>query len=104
MTDTDFSNAQSPQISRTFRQLLNRIQSGWKTVVILLPFAWLLIFFLAPFFIVAKISLAELVIASPPFSKMFTWVDGSIVTIKLVLIILSIFLMTLFMHVPISIH
>ena len=84
MTGTHFSNAPSPQISKTFRRLLNRIQSGWKTVVILLPFAWLLIFFLAPFFIVAKISLAELVIASPPFSKMFTWVDGSIVTIKLV--------------------
>jgi putrescine transport system permease protein len=60
------------------------IQSSWKTLVIWTPFFWLLIFFLAPFFIVAKISLAELVIASPPFSNMVQWVDGSVVTIRLV--------------------
>ena len=36
----------------------------WKTIVIFIPFAWLLLFFKTPFFIVAKISLAELVITS----------------------------------------
>lgn len=41
-------------------------------------------FFLFPFLIVAKISLAELVIASPPFTKMIEWTDGGIMTIRIV--------------------
>lgn len=60
------------------------MQSSWKTVVVIVPFAWLFIFFLAPFFIVAKISLAETVIASPPFTSMIEWADGGIVTLRLV--------------------
>ena len=48
------------------------------------PFIWLLVFFLAPFFIVAKISLAELAIASPPFTRMIEWTDGGIMTIRIV--------------------
>ena len=62
----------------------DKLQSKWKTIVIFIPFAWLLLFFLTPFFIVAKISLAELVITSPPFSKMIEWVDGGVITIRLV--------------------
>ena len=60
------------------------IQSRWKTVVIIIPFSWLLIFFLAPFFIVAKISLSELTISSQPFSNMIEWIDGTVITIRLV--------------------
>ena len=60
------------------------IQLRWKTVVIIIPFSWLLIFFLAPFFIVAKISLSELTISSPPFSDMIEWIDGTVITIRLV--------------------
>ena len=67
-------------VSRTLRQ----VQSGWRSIVIAVPFVWLFIFFLAPFFIVAKISLAELAIASPPFSKMIEWTDGTIITIRVV--------------------
>jgi len=67
-------------VSRTLRQ----VQSGWRSIVIAVPFVWLFIFFLAPFFIVAKISLAELAIASPPFSKMIEWTDGTIMTIRVV--------------------
>ena len=68
----------------TKTNLLDRLQEHWKTIVIVVPFVWLLIFFLAPFFIVAKISLAELAISSPPFTAMIEWVDGTIVTIRLV--------------------
>ena len=84
MIQTDLSNEPSRNFIQTFRRLLNRVQSSWKTIVVLVPFVWLLIFFLAPFFIVAKISLAELVIASPPYSKMIEWLDGGIITIRLV--------------------
>lgn len=54
------------------------LQARWKTVVIFIPYFWLLLFFLAPFFIILKISLAEALIASPPFSSLFEWAsDGS---------------------------
>jgi len=43
---------------------------GWQRFAILLPYAWLLIFFLAPFVIVLKISLADPIIASPPFTPL----------------------------------
>ncbi len=43
---------------------------GWQSVVVLIPYAWLLLFFLIPFVIVLKISFAEYIIASPPFSKL----------------------------------
>ncbi|MEE2803031.1 MAG: ABC transporter permease subunit [Pseudomonadota bacterium] len=48
-----------------------RLQLSWKAVVIAIPFFWLLIFFLAPFLIVLKISVAESLIASPPYSPLF---------------------------------
>ena len=35
-------------------------QDNWRLIVVAVPFIWLLVFFLAPIFIVAKISLAEL--------------------------------------------
>ena len=37
-------------------------------VTVLIPFLWLLVFFLAPFLIVFKISLSETVIAQPPYN------------------------------------
>ncbi|MEO9575618.1 MAG: ABC transporter permease subunit [Tateyamaria sp.] len=63
---------------------MRRLQKRWQFVVIAIPFVWLLFFFLAPFLIVGKISLAELAIASPPFTKMIEWADGGIVTIRIV--------------------
>ncbi len=49
--------------------------TAWQTVVVAIPFVWLLIFFLIPFFIVLKISLAEYILASPPFSTLFAVAD-----------------------------
>ncbi len=67
-----------------FRQLARRMQAGWRSIVVFIPYVWLLVFFLLPFFIVAKISVAELVIASPPFSKMIEWTDSGAMTIRIV--------------------
>ncbi len=47
----------------------------WRTTVIALPYFWLGLFFLAPFAIVFKISLAEPLIAQPPFSPLWDWAD-----------------------------
>jgi putrescine transport system permease protein len=44
----------------------------WLTrVAILAPYAWLVAFFLAPFLIVAKISLSQTAIAQPPYLPVF---------------------------------
>ncbi|WP_233493311.1 ABC transporter permease subunit [Ruegeria atlantica] len=63
---------------------MRRIQNSWRQIVTVVPFLWLLVFFLAPFFIVAKISLAELAIASPPFTSLIEWTGDGIMTIRLV--------------------
>ena len=65
-------------------EIAHRVQSGWKTLVISIPYFWLLIFFLAPFVIVLKISLAESLIASPPFSPLFKWTEEGILTFQLI--------------------
>ena len=41
----------------------------WKKALIAAPYLWLLLFFLAPFAIVLKISLAEPVFGQPPYSQ-----------------------------------
>jgi putrescine transport system permease protein len=66
------------------RDLGNRIQAAWKSIVVFIPFFWLLLFFLAPFFIVLKISLAEAMIASPPFSALWEFTEQGVLQIRLV--------------------
>jgi putrescine transport system permease protein len=43
----------------------------WQRISLAVPYAWLLIFFLAPFLIVLKISIADPVVAQPPFTSLF---------------------------------
>jgi len=45
----------------------------WLRWALVGPYAWLLLFFLAPFFIIIKISLANPLVALPPFTPMFDW-------------------------------
>jgi len=45
----------------------------WLRVAVLLPYLWLLLFFLAPFVIILKISLADPLVAQPPFTALFDW-------------------------------
>jgi putrescine transport system permease protein len=43
----------------------------WQRVTVAIPYLWLLVFFLAPFAIILKISFADPVIALPPFTPFF---------------------------------
>jgi len=54
-----------------------------RSIVIAVPYLWLLLFFLVPFVIVLKIALAEKALAMPPYQPLFTWVEGSFIQIKL---------------------
>ena len=49
----------------TFRERL------WKKFIVLIPYLWLLLFFLTPFLIVLKISFADPLVAQPPFTPLF---------------------------------
>ena len=68
-------------LSDRFSHLLQR---NWRSLILFIPFFWLLLFFLAPFFIVLKISFAGGVIASPPFTAMIEWVDEGVMNIRVV--------------------
>lgn len=43
----------------------------WRRFAVAIPYLWLLVFFLAPFAIIFKISLADPIIAQPPFTPSF---------------------------------
>ncbi|MDP6080568.1 MAG: ABC transporter permease subunit [Arenicellales bacterium] len=64
--------------------LTRKLQFSLNGVIIAAPFYWLLIFFLAPFVIVFKISVAESLIASPPFSPLFDIAQNGALSVHLV--------------------
>ncbi len=55
-----------------------------RTLVIAVPWIWLLLFFLIPFVIVLKISFAETRwLGRPPYTPLFEWVSGQYLQIKI---------------------
>lgn len=54
-----------------------------RTLVIAIPWVWLLLFFLIPFVIVLKISFAETRLGVPPYTPLFDWVSSQYLQIKL---------------------
>lgn len=47
------------------------------------PYLWLGLFFLLPFAIVLKISLAEPALAQPPYTALWEWIGGGVLQLKL---------------------
>jgi putrescine transport system permease protein len=45
----------------------------WLRRAVTLPYLWMLLFFLAPFLIILKISFADPVVAQPPFTTLLAW-------------------------------
>ena len=58
-----------PALIKRYRQPLG--DKLWRRFVIGVPYFWLLLFFLAPFAIVLKISFATPIVAQPPFTQLF---------------------------------
>ncbi|MDA0678911.1 MAG: ABC transporter permease subunit [Proteobacteria bacterium] len=48
----------------------NRLNETWQRFAVALPYIWLLVFFLAPFVIILKISVADPVLALPPVTPL----------------------------------
>ncbi|MGE0845410.1 MAG: ABC transporter permease subunit [Flavobacteriaceae bacterium] len=55
---------------------LARRSSLTRWLVVLIPYLWLLVFFLAPFFIVFKISFSQVAISMPPYTPVLDLGDG----------------------------
>ncbi len=55
-----------------------------RGAVIAVPYLWLLIFFLAPFLIVLKLSFSEPIVAIPPYAPLIRWDESGALTINLI--------------------
>ena len=60
---------------RTFNQQFLRLVPSGRKLVIGIPFLWLCLFFLLPFFLVMKISFSEAAHAIPPYSEIYTFAE-----------------------------
>jgi putrescine transport system permease protein len=65
------------------RALAARARLRGRDLVVAVPSLWLLLFFLAPFALVLKISFAEAVLAMPPYTPLLQWLDGHVLALKL---------------------
>ena len=65
------------------RSLTARLRKHGRGLVASVPVSWLLLFFLVPFAIVLKISMAEAILAMPPYTPFIQWVDDQSLQLKL---------------------
>jgi putrescine transport system permease protein len=61
-------------LGRLIVGVLRRLGLWGRGLVVSIPYFWLLLFFLAPFLIVFKISFSESAIAQPPYAPLAAWV------------------------------
>jgi len=73
----------SSAIGRWIATVLGVLGFSGRSGVIAIPYLWLLIFFLIPFGYVLKISLAETVIARPPYTDLIEWGEEALISISL---------------------
>lgn len=64
-------------------RLLRAASDSWRSLVVGVPYVWLLVFFLVPFLIVLKISFAVSIIARPPYTPLWEWGPDGALTISL---------------------
>ena len=53
-----------------------KLRLSGRALIIAVPTLWLLLFFLAPFLVVVKISLSEALLAMPPYAPLLDWDGG----------------------------
>ena len=74
MSNIAVADAAAPSTAKPF---LTRLGAGFvNRLVIIVPYLWLLFFFLIPFVIVFKISLSQTAIAMPPYTPVLDFSDG----------------------------
>ncbi|TCS63412.1 ABC transporter permease subunit [Varunaivibrio sulfuroxidans] len=80
MPDTAGDTPNAPRARRGVLRAL--IERHGRKGAIAVPYLWLVVFFLVPFLIVAKISLSEVRIAIPPYGPLLDVVNGAVVGIR----------------------
>jgi putrescine transport system permease protein len=55
----------------------------WLRYALTVPYFWVLLFFVAPFFIILKISFADPVVAQPPFTALFDWTQSGLAQLQI---------------------
>jgi putrescine transport system permease protein len=68
---------------RWSRTALTRTGITGRSIVIAIPWVWLLLFFLVPFVIVLKISFAETRLGVPPYTPLWEWAGSQYLQVKL---------------------
>jgi len=68
---------------------INQRDELWRRFAVAAPYLWLLVFFLAPFAIILKISLADPILAQPPYSPSFDSNGRSLLTVDNFALLLS---------------
>ncbi|WP_137672379.1 putrescine ABC transporter permease PotH [Agarivorans sp. Toyoura001] len=66
------------QSSAKLKKWLTRLTPSGRCAILAVPYFWLFLFFLMPFFIVFKISFAEAVIAIPPYTQLMTMAEEQV--------------------------
>ena len=61
---------------RSIDKVLRKLGLNGRGLVVAIPVIWLMLFFLIPLLVVAKISLSEAAIARPPYLPIWEWADG----------------------------
>ncbi|VVO35830.1 Putrescine transport system permease protein PotH [Pseudomonas fluorescens] len=59
----------------TINKRIQRLIPSGRKVVIGIPFLWLCLFFMLPFFLVMKISFSEAALAIPPYSQIYSFAE-----------------------------
>jgi putrescine transport system permease protein len=79
------ATAGTPSLKRRFDRGVKSLTQGrlGRSLVIALPYTWLILFLLLPILIVLKISLGEIALASPPYSPMLHWAEDLTLSIQI---------------------
>src|ERR1700723_2859481 len=62
---------------------LSKVGISGRGLVVVLPYLWLMLFFVVPFVIVLKISFSDIDLAIPPYKPLLEWVGKNSLAIKL---------------------
>jgi putrescine transport system permease protein len=77
MSAPDVSSPEIGAAAQPHTSATRSLKRSWgQRLVILIPYAWLILFFLVPFLIVAKISLSEYATAQPPYLPQLDLSEG----------------------------
>jgi putrescine transport system permease protein len=77
MSNDILSSVDAPPLTTVEKSPVARLGAAFVSrLVIIVPYVWLLVFFLVPFIIVFKISLSQTAIAIPPYAPVLGFGDG----------------------------